>query len=160
MLPAKRLPVGALGLKLALNDHLCGDPRVIGAYLPQRVMSAHTVVANEGIHDGLLEAVPHVQRARDIGWRDRNTVGGSFSGWREIARRFPLVIPACSMSAGEKFLSMVTLLNAFWKSWVAISHASLAGSRGPCKIAKRLGRPASLASSCGTISASRRKREK
>ena len=44
---------------------------MIGADLPQRALTFHAVVANEGVHDGLLEPVSHVQRASHIGRWDR-----------------------------------------------------------------------------------------
>jgi hypothetical protein len=59
----------ALVLQLALDDDLRGDAGVVGARQPQRVVAAHAVVARQRVHDGLVERVPHVQRARHVGRR-------------------------------------------------------------------------------------------
>jgi hypothetical protein len=70
---------------------------VIGARLPQRVVAAHAVVAGQRVHDRLVETVPHVQRAGDVGRRqqDAEVVGlvGIQAGG-EIIARFPNGIPA------------------------------------------------------------------
>ena len=58
----------AFVLQLALHHDLRGNARMVGARQPQRVVAAHAVVAREGIHDGLVERMPHVQRARHIRW--------------------------------------------------------------------------------------------
>ena len=62
----------AFALQLALNNNLGRNARVISAGHPQRVVAQHAVVARERIHDGLIERVAHVQRARDIGGRELN----------------------------------------------------------------------------------------
>ena len=58
-----------LCIELAFHHDLRGDARMIRTRLPQRIVAAHTVVARERIHQGLVEAVPHVQCAGDIGRR-------------------------------------------------------------------------------------------
>jgi hypothetical protein len=45
---------------------------VVGARLPQRVVAAHAVVARQRVHDGLVEAVAHVQRAGDVRRRQQD----------------------------------------------------------------------------------------
>ncbi len=59
----------AFGLQLILDDDLRRDAGVIGADLPKRVVAEHAVVADQDVHQRLLERVPHVQRAGDIGRR-------------------------------------------------------------------------------------------
>ncbi len=59
----------ALLLQLALHHDLRGDAGMVGARQPQRVEATHAVVARERIHDRVVEAVAHVQRARHIGRR-------------------------------------------------------------------------------------------
>jgi hypothetical protein len=59
----------ALFLQLALHHDLRGNARVVGARHPQCVEAPHAVVAREAVHDGLVERMAHVQRARHIGWR-------------------------------------------------------------------------------------------
>ncbi len=49
-----------LRIQLTFHHNLRGNPRVVGARLPQGVIPAHTVVARERIHNGLVKAVPHV----------------------------------------------------------------------------------------------------
>ena len=62
----------ALLLQLALDDDLRGNARVVGARHPDGVVPQHAVVAREAVHDGLVERVPHVQRAGDVGRRQLN----------------------------------------------------------------------------------------
>jgi hypothetical protein len=59
----------ALLLQLALHHDLRGDAGVVGAGHPQRVEAAHAVVARQAVHDGLVERMAHVQRARHVGRR-------------------------------------------------------------------------------------------
>ena len=66
---------------------------MIGADLPQRALTFHAVVANEGVHDGLLETVSHVQCAGHIGRRDRYAVSAVTILGCEVILRFPLGIP-------------------------------------------------------------------
>ena len=64
----------ALARELPLDDDLRRDARVIDARLPQRVVAAHAVPADEHVFDGRHERMPHVQRARDVGRRHRDAV--------------------------------------------------------------------------------------
>ena len=54
----------AFRFELALDHDLRGDAGVIGADHPVGVEAAHAVVADQRVHQRLLERVPHVQRAR------------------------------------------------------------------------------------------------
>ncbi len=95
------VPADALVAQLALDDDLGCDPGVVGARHPDRVLPAHAVVARERIHDGLVEGVPHVQRAGHVGWRqlDRKRCGcrirlaGAAHAGPPIAVAFPLRTP-------------------------------------------------------------------
>ena len=58
--------------ELALDHDLRGNAGVVGAGHPQRVFAQHAVVARERVHDGLVERMAHVQRARHIGRRQLN----------------------------------------------------------------------------------------
>ena len=58
------------GGDLALHQHLRGDTGVVGAYLPQGVATLHATPAHQGVHDGILEGMAHVQGAGDVGRRD------------------------------------------------------------------------------------------
>ncbi|CCK17248.1 hypothetical protein BN136_3258 [Cronobacter universalis NCTC 9529] len=55
-----------------LDDHLGRDTGVVGADLPQGVFTLHTLVADHGVHDGLLEGVTHMQTAGDVRRRDHD----------------------------------------------------------------------------------------
>ena len=59
-------------LQLVLDDDLRRDAGVIGADLPQRVVAAHAVIADQHVHQRLLERVSHVQRAGDVRRRQLN----------------------------------------------------------------------------------------
>ncbi len=65
----------ALGGQLAFDYHLGGDTGVVGARLPQGVVTLHAVVAGQRIHDGVLEGVAHVQGTGDVGRWDHDAVG-------------------------------------------------------------------------------------
>ena len=81
------------GLHLALHQHLRSNTRVVSTNLPQGIITLHTLEANQGIHDGILEGVPHVQAARHIRWRDTDAVRRTGTGRREVAIGFPMLIP-------------------------------------------------------------------
>ena len=67
---------------------------MVGAYLPERGAAAHAVITGQGIHNGVLKAVPHMQSAGDIGRRDDYAVGVAVTLGREVAALFPSLIPA------------------------------------------------------------------
>ncbi len=87
----------ALRVELALHHDLRGDARMIGARLPQRVVAAHAVIARQRVHQRLVETVPHVQRAGDVGRRQLDAEVFFFrcvESGLEIAGLLPLGIPA------------------------------------------------------------------
>jgi len=65
----------AIGVELSLDDHLGGDAGMVRTGLPQGVVSGHAVIANQRVHDGVLEGMSHVQAARHVWWRDHDAVG-------------------------------------------------------------------------------------
>ncbi len=79
---------------LALHHHLGGDAGVVGARLPQGVFALHALVADHGVHDGLLERVAHVQAAGDVRRRDHDAEAFlAFVAVRlEIALLFPVLV--------------------------------------------------------------------
>ena len=83
-----------LGRQLPLHHHLGGDTGMVGTHLPQGVVATHPVVADEGVHDGLLETVAHVQAAGDVRRRNHDAVGALAALWGKIAARLPLLVPA------------------------------------------------------------------
>ena len=66
---------------------------MIGAWLPQGVLSLHAVEARQGVHDGVLERMPHVQGARDIGRRDHDAIRITTARGDEVPVLFPGLVP-------------------------------------------------------------------
>ena len=96
LLAAELATVDAFLLQLALDHDLRGDAGVIGARQPERVVAHHAVVAHERVHDGLVEGVPHVQDAGDVG-RRKLDAKARFLGVEtsvEVAALLPDRIPA------------------------------------------------------------------
>ncbi len=88
-LAAEVVPRPAVGGKLALDHHLRGDARVVGARLPEGAIAVHAVQPGQHVHQRVLEGMPHVQRARDVRRRDDDAVGRALADGREPAGRFP-----------------------------------------------------------------------
>jgi hypothetical protein len=75
VLAAQVVAAHLLVLQLALHHDLGGDAGMVGARHPEGVVPAHAVVARQAVHDGLVERVPHVQRAGHVGWRQLDREG-------------------------------------------------------------------------------------
>ena len=90
--------IGALvlpGFHLALDHHLRGDPGVVGADHPERVLAAQALVADHDVLQGVVERVADMQAPRHV--RRRVDDGEGFrvrAGRAEAAVRFPVGIPA------------------------------------------------------------------
>ena len=76
---------------LALNDHLGSDPGVVSTDLPQGVFALHALIADHGIHDGLLEGVTHMQTAGDVRRRDHDAE--TFLAFIAIRLKVALLFP-------------------------------------------------------------------
>jgi len=63
-LAAEVMALDALGVELALDHDLRGDAGVVGARLPQGVVTLHAVQADERIHQGVLEGVAQCAACR------------------------------------------------------------------------------------------------
>ncbi len=61
--------------QLSLDDHLGGDAGVIGPRLPQHVLPAHALEADHDVLQRVVQRVPHVQGAGDVGRRYDNGEG-------------------------------------------------------------------------------------
>jgi hypothetical protein len=97
LLAAEVMARNALSIELAFDDDLRRNPGVVGAGLPQRVVAAHAVVARQRIHDRLIEAVPHVQRAGHVRRRQQDAESVGFvrvEAGGEIALGLPVGVPA------------------------------------------------------------------
>ena len=92
-LAAEVMPRLALRVQLALDHHLCGNAGVVAARLPQGAATVHALVADERIHDGVLEGMPHVQRAGNVRRRNHDGVGFAAARGREMPARFPDFVP-------------------------------------------------------------------
>ncbi len=90
---AQVMTVQALGFKLALDQHLRGDARVVGTRLPEGVATLHAAEADQGIHDRVVETMAHVQAAGDVRRRNHDGVGLACTLWSEIVFGFPGVVP-------------------------------------------------------------------
>ena len=75
---SEALVVDLLLGQLPRDDELRGDARVIGAGLPEHVLSAHALEAAEHVLQRVVERMPHVQRARHVRRRDDDAVGLGF----------------------------------------------------------------------------------
>ena len=60
----------ALALELLVDLGLRGDARMVGAEDPARGIAAHAHVAHEGILDGIVHGMAHMQNAGHVGRRD------------------------------------------------------------------------------------------
>ena len=73
---AAHIGAAAIGFgQFAFDHHLGGDARMVGAGLPERVMAAHPVPADQDILQRVVEGMAHMQRAGDIGRRDHDGEG-------------------------------------------------------------------------------------
>jgi hypothetical protein len=69
---------------------------MVGARLPEHVAAAHALEAHENVLDGVVERMPHVQRARDVGRRNDDGIGLGLglAARLEIAALLPAIIEA------------------------------------------------------------------
>ena len=82
----------AFGVQLPLHQHLGGDARMVGAHLPKRGAAPHPLIANQRVHQGVLECVPHVQAAGHVGRRNDDAIAFSRRLRRKVARRLPRLV--------------------------------------------------------------------
>ena len=83
----------SLGVDLALHHHLGRDARVVGAGLPERPAPVHAVVADQRVHDRVLERVAHVQRAGHVGGRNHDAVRLAAGAGDEVSLPLPALVP-------------------------------------------------------------------
>ena len=93
LLAAQVVTVLASGFQLALHQHLGGDTRVVGAWLPQGVAALHTAETDQRIHDRIVEAMAHVQAASDVRRRNHDGVGLARTLRSEIVLGLPGLVP-------------------------------------------------------------------
>src|SRR5207248_2236077 len=114
----------ALSFQLALDDDLGGDAGVVGADDPVGVEAAHALIADERVHQRLLEGMPHVQGAGDIGRRQLDAVRRCVViAMLEVAGRFPALVPALFDRSGIE-----TLVEHYFESGSASACATEAAT--------------------------------
>ena len=88
--------VAARGRELALDHHLRGDAGMVGARLPQHVVAAHAMEADQRVLDGVVQGMADMQAAGDVGRRQDDAEGRSrrVAPGREAAAGFPLGVDA------------------------------------------------------------------
>jgi len=87
--PRRLLPLH----QLALDHHLRGDAGVIGARLPEHVAPAHALEAGEYVLERVVERMPHVQRAGDVGRRNDDAVRPRVAPLRPAATERTRLLP-------------------------------------------------------------------
>ena len=117
--------IGALLLMqrhLPLNHHLRGNPGVISADHPQRILALQAGVADEDVLQCIIQRMADVQAARHIGRRHDDGIRFRIGARRaERARPFPMGIPFGFNGGG---------IECFGE----IGHIAVRHSGGQCKI--------------------------
>jgi hypothetical protein len=89
--------IGALvltGFHLALDHHLRGDARMVGAHHPQRVLAAQALVTDHDVLQRVVQRMADMQAARDVGRRVDDGEGrGIGARGAEQTALFPMGIP-------------------------------------------------------------------
>ena len=65
----------ALLAQRLFHHRLRGDAGVVGAGQPEHFLAVHARLAGEDVLDGVVQHVPHVEHARDVGRRDDDGIG-------------------------------------------------------------------------------------
>ena len=106
LLAAQVAVVDAFFGQLPYHHALGGDAGVVGAGQVERVVAAHAVPAREDVDLGVIEHMPDMQRAGDVGRRDDN--GKHFTGRARIGAIQPFVVPGLRPALLD-FLRLVSL---------------------------------------------------
>jgi hypothetical protein len=88
------VPGEALLGKLFFHHVLSGDPRMIRAGKPEYVISLHAAVAAYNILEGVVQGMPHVERARHVGRRNNNGKVLSLPLIFRISHEKPFFLPS------------------------------------------------------------------
>ena len=90
-----------LSSQTADDLRLRSDGSVVGTRHPAGVEATLTRTAHENILDAIIEHVPHMQYARDVGWGDDDGISGAVIGRRvEELVLHPVRIPLILHSLG------------------------------------------------------------
>ena len=94
-LAAEGTAVRPLLRQLALDHHLGRDPRMVHARLPERVAPGLAAIAGEHILQRVVERMPHVQAAGDVGRRHHHAPRRALAGPAgEAAALLPEIVKA------------------------------------------------------------------
>ena len=83
----------AFAREVAPDDHFRRDAGMVGTDLPERVVATHAVVADQRVHQGVLERMAHVQGAGHVRRRQHDGVGLAVAGRLEAAVLLPMAVP-------------------------------------------------------------------
>ena len=80
--------------ELLLHHALGRDARVVHAGQPQHLVALHALASGEGVHQRVVERVPHVQAAGHVRWRQHDRIRRFVARrvGREVARIDPALI--------------------------------------------------------------------
>jgi hypothetical protein len=105
LLPAEVGAPDPFLLEIALDHHLGGDPRMVGADHPQSVLALQPRMPRQDVLQRVVERVADVQRAGDVGRRIDDRPGLGMRPLRaEQAVRFPMLVPAALDRGGVERL--------------------------------------------------------
>ncbi len=101
-LPAQGVAIRSLFRQLPLHHVLGGDAGVVGAGHPEHPETPQPLVAAEGVLEGVVQGMAHVENARDVGRRNHDAVGGFVSAFVGVKQALfdPEVVPARFHVAG------------------------------------------------------------
>ena len=82
--------------EVALDDHLRGDPGMVGADHPQSILAEHPLATGENVLKRIVERVADVERAGDVGRRhdDRPRLLVTAVVRAEQPAALPMLVPA------------------------------------------------------------------
>ena len=79
---------------MPLHHHLGGNAGMICAWLPECPPTLHALLADQDVSQGVLETVPHVEAAGDIGRRQHDAERFTVALGLKAAFLLPVAIPA------------------------------------------------------------------
>src|SRR5690606_23589243 len=90
---AQVMTANAFCTKLTFYHHLGGNTGMVSTRLPKRIFTRHTVKTRQGIHDGIVKTMTHVQATSDVWWRNHDTERFAFFRRLKVTTLFPSLVP-------------------------------------------------------------------